>query len=304
MKMNEVLLIKLDTNGFERFYDQKIRAYGCTVLPLRDYRWEKWGFTALRPGGLRTLTPEFLAQYRLIILFEEPALYLYLKKRIDPARTKLLIWNWNITNRTWLRGDAPLRRQCENWTFDATDARKFGWKLNEQFYFKPEQIPVPVVHPGKMTAFSACVDKGRYPLMKEIRQALQHSGVETDFCLVREPLRRYAPEDAGWVKDKGLPYERFLAHTIRSDLVVEVVQEQQVGITVRALEAVFYNKKLITNNAAVRQTPLYRPGNVLIWDAEAAENLDAFLRAEYQPLPDAVKNQYTFETWLGNFCKG
>ena len=32
MKMSEVLLIKLDTNGFERFYNRKMQECGCTVL--------------------------------------------------------------------------------------------------------------------------------------------------------------------------------------------------------------------------------------------------------------------------------
>ena len=232
MKMSEVLLIKLDTNGFERFYNRKMQECGCTVLPISDFRREKYGLSVLRPLQLRQLTPRYLAQYRLIVLFEEPALFLYLKKRIDPSRTKLVLWNWNITNRTWLRGNAPLRRRCENWTFDAVDAKKFGWKLNEQFYFAPKALPVRENADGKagLTAFSACVDKGRYPMMKEMREALRRQGVATDFCLVSEPLRRYAAEDAAWIKTKGLPYEEFLQHTIQSDIVVEVVQSRQVGI--------------------------------------------------------------------------
>ena len=159
---------------------------GCTVLPVCDFRREKYGLSVLRPLQLRQLTPRYLAQYRLIVLFEEPALFLYLKKRIDPSRTRLVLWNWNITNRTWLRGNAPLRRRCENWTFDAADAKKFGWKLNEQFYFAPEALPVRENIDGKasLTAFSACVDKGRYPMMKEMREALRRQGVAADFCLV------------------------------------------------------------------------------------------------------------------------
>lgn len=40
MKMSEVLLIKLDTNGFERFYNRKMQECGCTVLPISDFRRE------------------------------------------------------------------------------------------------------------------------------------------------------------------------------------------------------------------------------------------------------------------------
>ena len=49
MKMSEVLLIKLDTNGFERFYNRKMQECGCTVLPISDFRREKYGLSVLRP---------------------------------------------------------------------------------------------------------------------------------------------------------------------------------------------------------------------------------------------------------------
>ena len=140
-------------------------------------------------------------------------------------------------------------------------------------------------------------------MMKEMREALRGQGGATDFCLVSEPLRRYAAEDAAWIKTKGLPYEEFLQHTIQSDIVVEVVQSRQVGITVRALEAMFYHKKLITNNAAISKTPMYHPCNVLIWDPGAQEKLPAFLQAAYQPLPEAVEKRYTFAAWLDNFLQ-
>lgn len=88
MKMNEVLLIKLDTNGFECFYNRKMQECGCTVLPISDFRREKYGLSVLRPLQLRQLTPRYLAQYRLIVLFEEPALFLYLKKTDRPEPDK------------------------------------------------------------------------------------------------------------------------------------------------------------------------------------------------------------------------
>ena len=55
MKMSEVLLIKLDTNGFERFYNRKMQECGCTVLPVCDFRREKYGLSVLRPLQLRQL---------------------------------------------------------------------------------------------------------------------------------------------------------------------------------------------------------------------------------------------------------
>ena len=74
MKMNEVLLIKLDTNGFERFYNRKMQECGCTVLPISDFRREKYGLSVLRPLQLRQLTPRYLAILRQIARRKLPEL--------------------------------------------------------------------------------------------------------------------------------------------------------------------------------------------------------------------------------------
>ena len=47
-----------------------------------------------------------------------------------------------------------------------------------------------------------------------------------------------------WVKENGMPYGEFLQHTLNSDIVVDLLRPGQSGLTVRTLEALFYNKKL------------------------------------------------------------
>ena len=56
--------------------------------------------------------------------------------------------------------------------------------------------------------------------------------------------------------------ESVIDHVRKCAAVLDLVKEGQVGITVRTLEDVFYKKKVITNNIAVRNTDLYRFGNI------------------------------------------
>ena len=46
----------------------------------------------------------------------------------------------------------------------------------------------------------------------------------------------------------------------------DVNQEGAVGYTSRFLEAVIYNKPLITDNKAVKETKFYKTGNILYYE--------------------------------------
>lgn len=53
---------------------------------------------------------------------------------------------------------------------------------------------------------------------------------------------------------------------MRSNCLLELVQEGQVGATARYCEAVVYGKKLLTNNNYVRFLPFYNEEYIKIFD--------------------------------------
>lgn len=61
-------------------------------------------------------------------------------------------------------------------------------KLNNQFYgiIPPKEFPAPKYI---KRAFCACVDKGRYEELSEIRKLLIKYNVICDFILVKEKIR-------------------------------------------------------------------------------------------------------------------
>lgn len=56
-----------------------------------------------------------------------------------------------------------------------------------------------------------------------------------------------------------LKYEDVLKFTISSNCLLEIVNENQEGNTLRFKEAVCYNKKLLTNNKNVIKSKYYDP---------------------------------------------
>lgn len=56
-----------------------------------------------------------------------------------------------------------------------------------------------------------------------------------------------------------MPYKDVLKRTLEANCILEIVRPGQNGFTLRTLEAVVYNKKLLTNNECVTRFPFYNP---------------------------------------------
>ena len=162
---NKVLIIKLNNNDFEQFYNNKIKEYGIDVWDVESLRTHR----SKRP--IRNMLScikyifdrEFkkdIKKYEYIIIFEDQGLIPVLSF-LKNKDTKLILWNWNIMSHKRANRKNVFKNRCQIWTFDKSDAEKYGWKCNEQFYFNPEK-KIARINNDTQTAFCACVDKGRY----------------------------------------------------------------------------------------------------------------------------------------------
>lgn len=164
------------------------------------------------------------------------------------------------------------------------------------------------------TCFFLGRDKHRASTLQALAEGLIANGCEPDFHIVRDDSTEKA---CAYHVDDLLDYEENLARAQRADVLVEINQPGQSGATLRTLEAAYFGKKLITNNAAVAQLPLYHPNNVFIWkegspngspkgspdgfedgDQGGLAGLGAFLAVPLVPLPDAVLYRYSPDAML------
>lgn len=301
--MKRTLIIKSDRDAFERYYNDALRAEGCVVKAAAEYKPENenvYSWKAFR--RFLSIKRKSLEQYDLIVVFEAASLVPFLWLKAAPG-TKIVLWCWNLMGDRHAHKMKAISPFCEIWTFDRGQAQKYGWKLNDQFYC-PMDVPTQQSPKRECRkAFCACVDKGRYEELKEIRDELNKRNIECDFTLVKEKNKQYDPQD-DWVKDEGIPYPEFLQRTLDSDILVDLVQKNQVGITVRVLEALFYNKKLITNNPDVKNYPFYDERNIFVWNTNERSGFDTFMKSRYCEVSDEIRKKYTVLKWLNRFRYG
>ena len=83
--------------------------------------------------------------------------------------------------------------------------------------------------------------------------------------------------------------------------MIDINQSNQTGLTRRPLEALFYNKKLITNNADIRRYNFYNPKNIFIFGIDSAESLKEFVKSPVDKIPAQIRQQYDINTWIDQY---
>jgi hypothetical protein len=81
--------------------------------------------------------------------------------------------------------------------------------------------------------------------------------------------------------------------------ILEIMQEGQVGMTLRSLEALVLNKKLITNNINIVNDELYHPNNVYILGYDNKySSIKEFLNAPFTEWDEELIKKHDIHSWL------
>lgn len=91
-------------------------------------------------------------------------------------------------------------------------------------------------------------DKGRLQIINELADRLTTLGCKLDFNVVKD---KTSSPTSKYLIEKQISYEENIRRTLNANIIVDITKENQSGWTLRILEALFFNKKLITNNINV-----------------------------------------------------
>lgn len=82
-----------------------------------------------------------------------------------------------------------------------------------------------------------------------------------------------------------------------SRIILDAPQAGQTGLTIRVIETLGAQKKLITTNSDVKNYDFYDPQNIYIYNGEFDFN-SAFFKKPYKELNDGVYRKYSLDNWL------
>lgn len=211
-----------------------------------------------------------------------PNISKYIKKK-NP-KCKIIMYYWNILNDEYKK-ILEDKNIDEFWTFDKSEAEKYNLKYNPQFYSKKiispnTEIKQDVVFMGRA--------KDRKKELKKLEEIIKKLSIKTNFFIIE--------------KEKDLiKYNEYLKQVYASKCILDYNQEGQVGLTLRPMEALFYQKKLITNNKDIINYDFYNSNNIFILGIDDMNKIKEFIDSPYQEIDEKIVNYYDYESWLKRF---
>lgn len=299
---DDFLIIKYSgRNSFEKFFSDRMQEAGVAVLdedviyPAQNDSRKNKIKKVLKLLGYKKI----VQKYDNIIVFADgrlPVILIYYLKKRD---TRLIIWRWNSVGKIDDEFN-QLKKYGEIWTFDRKDAELNGWKLNTQFYFNNNENNNLMCEPyARNGAYFVGDNKGREKNLETIYNLLTRANVTCDFWVCNKKGNFAGIKSI----ENFISYEDIINEVKKHSILIDLVKEGQTGITIRVMEALFYSKKLITNNVAVKQYSFYNPANVFIYGVDDKSRIMEFLTNPYVEISKEIKEQYLIDQWLRNFIK-
>ncbi len=220
------------------------------------------------------------------------------------------VWLWNPIRA--FRGDGWSRFWYLRWlrrsgirayTFNPVDAQEGHIRLLKQVYrhVPPADPADPVDGAPAFDVSFVGIDKGRLAALRRLQGDFERAGLTTRFHVFPDKRKRYPEEDLGWLSPHWLPYAETLRIVRRSRAVLELLQAQSSGPTIRSVEAAFLGKKLITDNEGLRDSDLYHPSRIFILGRDPMAGLKQFLDEPLVPLEPEVLQGHDIVHWVRNF---
>ncbi|MEI7380860.1 hypothetical protein [Pectobacterium versatile] len=191
------------------------------------------------------------------------------------------------------------------YSFDPTDCKKHDLNYLEQFLpftlldIKRKQS-LAKNKKSKICFFIGEYREERESYLRKIYAHLKSTDLKANFYLYDKYKKsdNYPP----FCKNTLLSYNENIEKVIESDVLIEINHLGQDGPTLRTIEALAFNKKIITNNTKILNYEFYSPDRFFILGHDSFDNMLVFLKRDTSPIADEIIEKYTADSMLRTIC--
>ncbi len=232
---------------------------------------------------------ETLQDGDVLIMFDQTNIKM-LTERIDSLGINLrkILFFWNSirnTNFAFIN-----RAEWEIWTFDPEDALKYDLKYGGQFSLL-DKANYPKGNQNKYDIYFAGIDKGRFKHLRQIEST--NPGLTLFFRYVSNMKALFNKQYSSKIS-----YSQYLKEESESTALLEYIQTGQTGLTLRTIEALFMNKKLLTTNSGIINYSFYSDDNIRIIENDCISDIYDFINSDSSLGKDVNLEDYTYFNWM------
>lgn len=200
----------------------------------------------------------------------------YLEELSRKSNVELVLVNVNIVEKKTPLINARLHCFSKVFSFDKQDCADYGYIFHPTIYSKPV---INYSHTIVSDAFFVgSYTKDRYRKLVELHNIIVHAHGQTDFHIIGVPKAEKRID--GIFYNKPIDYKEVISRVERTNCIVEIMNPGQSGLTLRAMEAVCCNKKLLTDNETAKDLKYFSKGFIAYDNPITEVDIDFIMRRE------------------------
>jgi hypothetical protein len=228
-----------------------------------------------------------------LIFFDATRPYRRISNIIRHSKNKPVLYFWNPIDNDFIIRNA--KKKYRVFSYSTFDCQKYGLLFNHSFCPMDNKKNVSLNDSLIYDGIFVGKNKGRLNILEKISPAFE----APFFWIVKDDNESSVKLP---LQNSNLSYSDYIKNAKKSKCIIEIVPDQYCGDTLRVSEAVFLQKKLITNHQSITDEWFYNSNNILlINDSTKPSDIRNFLHKPFSNYSKEVQDYFSFLSWLERF---
>ena len=195
-------------------------------------------------------------------------------------------------------------------SFDLKDCEQYATLKFRPLFFA-DQFRTKVKTEKKFKydiSFIGTIHSDRYSIIKKVDAFAKNSNLSTFWYLYLQSkfifyFYKLTKKEFRNVQIDTFMFDKMSVDSISkivddTKVVLDVQHPKQTGLTMRTIEMIGMNKKIITTNDSIKRYDFYDPGNIAIISRKDVDIPEGFFENDFRPIPEEIYENYSLDRWV------
>lgn len=218
---------------------------------------------------------------------------------------KIYLYIWDDLNR--VKNFNEIKDYFDKiYSFDKEDCKRENLKYRPTFYSERLKKLKNETEIKYKYFFIGEYRRDRYKMLnKIISREIDNNNYFYFYCSYQMVIRKYFFDFFKNKKifTKKISKEKYNELFSKSNIIIDIPEKNQKGLTQRILDGIFLEKKIITTNEDIKFEKFYNPNNILV--VKNFEKIDKnFLEKPYVKIENEIVEYYSVNSWVKEVLEG
>ena len=229
-----------------------------------------------------------------------------LKETYPDAKLCLYLWD-SVANSRGIRNKFKYFDTIHS--FDMNDCEKYSELKFRTLFFADQYRKPPVSTNYKYDiSFIGTIHSDRYRIISQIQTTAEKLGLNCYWFLYLQSkfmfyFYKFSKREFRKANIHCFCFEKKsitdIARVVEdSKIVLDIQHPKQSGLTMRTIEMIGMNKKIITTNQNIKKYDFYNPDNIAIIDRNNIVIPKDFFSKAYCPIHESIYEKYSLQSWI------